>query len=211
MPFDVNPAGQIADSCSVTTMTSGSFTTTSSVTGTPLSSSHFYLALDFDESCKAWTSGTPTSSGDYDPATVSFTPQWAFMFPTGFAALSTDYGSGQDGVEAMGIYSVNSSSEEDGHYVTMENGSTGAGDMFGEAQHRTRLQIDEVTSTPASSSMTFGALPTFDSSGIVYADAFYTHDAGSTHQILGVFVEESTSATIVPQAAYHYNRMRNPF
>ena len=93
----------------------------------------------------------------------------------------------------------------------MENGSTGAGDMFGQAMHNARLQIDEVTSTPASSSMVNGNSPTFDSSGIVYADANFSHDTGSAHQILGVFVEESTSATIVPQAAYHYNRMRNPF
>lgn len=192
---DLSTSGGMPAGFEMTTMTSGSFTTTTRG-AVPGFSTHAYLALDFDESVAGWSSATPTTSTNWDPYAASFTPQWAFMFPTGFGALNTSYGGGQDGVETSGIYSVNSSSEEDGHYITMENGSTGAGTMFGQARYDDRLEINEVTATPSSSALVTGVTPTFDSSGIDYSNANFTEDFGTAHQVIGFFVQEATAGLV---------------
>ena len=185
--------------CAVTTMTSGSFTTTSDINGTVFASSHHYLALDFDESVVGWGGATPTTSGDWDPFTASFTPQWAFMIPTGFAALNTNYGADQDGVESHHLYSViknpasSAAIDEDSHNVVIENGSTTT--VYAQSRHDTTLRIDRVSGTPGIENFIIGSNPTFDSSGIVYADADITHDIGQAHQVVGFFVEEGASTT----------------
>jgi hypothetical protein len=199
---DVGTFGQLSGPIEMTTMTSGSFTTTTRLS-IPVFSSHHYLALDFDEDVVGWDAATPTSAGDFDPFTASFTPQWAFMFPTGFQVLDTSYSGGDDGVEAMGLYSVNDDGEEDGHYVTMENGSTGAGSMFGQSRRDTRFEINEVAAS-ASANLVNGDSPTFDATGIVYSDANFSHD-GNQHQVLGFFVAASAdTGGIQAQAMHNY-------
>ena len=185
---DMSTGGLVNGPIEMTAMESGSFTTTTRVNA-PIVSSHFYLALDFDESVVGWDAETPTSSGDFDPYTASFTPQWAFMFPTGFASINTSYGGDQDGPESMQLYSVvDETGEEASHCMTMENDSTVS--LFSQSRYDNRLEINEVTSTPTSDNLVNGDSPTFDPSGIVYADIDFTHDAASGHQIIGFFVEE---------------------
>ena len=199
---DVSTGGADNGAIEVTDMASGEFTTTTR-NNAPVVSSHHYLALDFDESVVGWDAGTPTASGDWDPFTASFTPQWAFMFTSAHAAINTSYGGTQEGQQGMGVYSVNSSGDEDGHYSVMENGSSGAGTMYGQHKHDTRFDTVTVVSS-AATSRAFGDSPTFDSSGIVYADADFTHHS-TTRQVVGFFVEEdSGSGGITPQAMYHY-------
>ena len=204
---DVSTGGADTGAIDVTTMTSGSFTTTTR-NNVPVFSSHNYMVLDFDESVVGWDASTPTASGDFDPFTASFTPQWAFMFPTAHAAINTSYGGTQEGQQGMGVYSVNSSGEEDGHYSVFENGSTGVGTMYGQHKHHSRFDTVTVVSS-AATSRAFGDSPTFDSSGIVYADADFTHHS-TARQVVGFFVEEaSAGSSIVPAAMHHYRHHGN--
>ncbi len=189
---DVSTGGFLNGEIEMTTMTSGSFTTTTR-DNVPVVSSHFYLALDFDESVVGWDAGTPTSSGDWDPFTAGFAPQWTFMFPTAFEAINTAYGSSESGVESMHIYSANDNGEEDSHSMTMENGSTGAGNMFAQSRYDNRFEINDVSATPTSINLVNGNSPTFDSTGIVFADANFSHDAGDAHQVIGFFVGTATN------------------
>ena len=205
--------------CTVTTMTSGSFTTTSDINGTVFASSHFYLALDFDENVQGWAAGTPTASGsDWRPYTASWTPQWAFMFPTGFENLNQDYSNNEDGVEFTGIYSAikdpasSAAEREDGHYLVIENDTADPDTVYSQNRHDTNLRIARCETGQTTDDLIVGSSPTFDSSGILYTDANITHDAGQAHQVVGFFVEEYVEAGgATTKAAYHYNRLRNPF
>jgi len=204
IPFDVGTFGTVTNSCAVTAMTSGSFTTTSTIGETVFASSHNYLALDFDESVVGFSAATPTSAGDFDPYTASFQPQWFFAFPTGFAATDTAYSDDQDGVEGHHIYSVNKFAEEDSHNAIIENGSTDVTLIYSQGAHYSGLQINRVSATPGPEDLITGSSPSFDASGVVYTDANFSHDTGQAHQIIGFFVGDETGSTIAPQAMYHY-------
>jgi hypothetical protein len=195
IPFDCGVGGAISGYATVTEMTENSFTTTTTEPGTPITTSHFYLALDFDESVVGFAATTPQTSGDWDPYSASFTPQWFFAFPTGFPALNTPYGGGEDGVECHQIYSViknpasSATIDEDGYSCIVENGSTST--IYAQSRYDTQMMIAVVDSGPSPDLLITGDSPTFDSSGVVYADANFSHDGGGDHQVIGFFVQET--------------------
>ena len=184
--------------CAVTTMTANSFTTTSDINGTVFASSLIYLALDFDESVIGWASTPPTGAGDWDINAGSFTPQWTFMIPTGLEALNTNYGGDEDGVESHHLYSAiknpasSAAIDEDSHNVIVENGSTTT--IYAQGRHEAGLMISRVSGATAPEDLITGDSPTFDASGIVFADADIVV-GGGTHQAVGFFVEEEAGAT----------------
>lgn len=198
---DVGNTGAASGQLELTNMASGSFETTVRL-NTGIFTAHMYFALDFDESVVGWGAATPTSAGDFDPFTASFTPQWTFMFPTGHSSMDTSYSGTQDGQQSMGFYSaVDQTGEEDGHYGIMENGSTGVNSQFAQSRYDNRFEINTVT-TGAANNLLNGNSPTFDSTGIVFADANFAHNATS-RQVIGFFVEQQVGGTVGPLAYYH--------
>lgn len=192
MASDISFGGVGTGRSEVTDMSAGSFDTTLRINTATLGS-HNYLALDFDEDIIGFDAATPTASGDWDPFTSSFTPQWVFMYPTSHAALDTGYGAGEDGQQGFGFYSVNADGEEDGHYATMEDGTTGAGNMIGDCKHDTDFEcVTSVSGTPTE--RVDGNSPTFDASGIVYADANFNHNT-TARQVIGFAVAEAAAGT----------------
>lgn len=190
---DIGNNGVLNGANECTAMAADSFTTVMRLTD-PIVSGHVYLALDFNESVVGFDAATPSASGDWDPFTASFMPQWAFMFPTAYDTMNQAEGGAQDGVESFGLYSVidadadGDTDDEDGHYATSENGATT--NHFAESRHDTRFEINQVTGTPTSANLVNGNSPTFDATGIVYADANFTHDT-TARQVVGFFVERT--------------------
>ena len=71
--------------------------------------------------------------------------------------------------------------------------------------HELQIQPTNPQTNPDPENQIVGSSPTFDSTGILYADANITHDAGQTHQVVGFFVEEYVESGDVARAIYHYN------
>lgn len=179
--------------CDVTTMTVDKFTVTSRINGGVFANSLIYLALDFDESVIGGSSTPPTGAGDWDSFDAGFTPQWAFMIPTGVAALNTTYNGDEDGVESHHLYSViknpasSAAIDEDSHNVIVENGTTTT--IYSQGRHQTGIMINRVSGSTTPEDLMTGDSPTFDDSGVVFADADILV-GGGTHQVIGFFVEE---------------------
>lgn len=161
----------------------------------------FYLAIEMPEEVEVFTATTPTSAQNFDPFTSSFTPQWVFMLPTAEITLNVNRGGNQRVVEEFGMYSVinnnpgSGSTEEAGHYVIHENGSTDISLTFSNSEYNNRLEVNGVTGTPSDENLLEGDLPVFDSSGIVYSDANFQHDS-TARLLLGFAMQEESGVVI---------------
>lgn len=190
---DMGTSGNLSGPNELTAVAADSFTTTMRVDSSSIAA-HMYLALDFDEEVTVFTATTPTSSGDFTPFSTTFTPQWVFMIPTAETSMNTNNSGGEPSVEECGVYSVIDDGEEDGHYVTFENGSTGANSQVGQSRHDTRLEVNTITSSSPANLLN-GNSPTFNASGIVYADANFTHDSAA-RKLVGFAVSAAAGTPV---------------
>lgn len=186
----LNPAGHHRPGYDITAMGTGQFTVTTRDNAG--AGGFIFLALEITEAVTTFAATTPTSAGDFDPFTCSNTPLWVMMLPTAEDTLNTNRSGTQSASEGFGIYSVNKDGDEQGHYMYMENGTTGAGSH--NAGCKSAGQLAGITVTSGAVDEVFdGNSPTFDTSGIVYADANFNH-AGTAYYVLGFAVEQPVSA-----------------
>jgi len=191
--FTLSTGGSLLPSVECTAMGTDQFSiTTRDAAG---SGGFIYLALETTENVDGFSASTPTSAGDWDPFTVSYEPEWVFMIPTAAEALNTAYGGSQAVVEGMGLYSANNSGDEDGHYIVFENGASGAGTTFSSSAHASEFIIAD-TNSGAQREIIDGNSPTFDGSGIVYADANFNHGATVTKSV-GFAIERVTANSLI--------------
>ena len=189
-----NTAGQATPGVEITGMGTAQFTTVPRNAGAG-GGDFIWLAIQLAaEDVTTFAVAAPTAAGDFDPFTSSWTPQWVFMLPTTANALDSAETGSQASVEGLGVYSVNKDGDENGHYIYSENGVTGASSLNTGAKSESSLIGVTVSSSVVSESYD-GNSPTFDSSGIVYADANFNH-ATATNYILGFAVEDGTATGV---------------
>lgn len=186
-----NTVGSATPGIEITAMGTAQFTTVPRNSGAG-NGDFIWLAIELaSENVSTFATAVPTAAGDWDPVTTSWTPQWAFMLPTTADTLDQNESAAQASVEGLGVYSVNKDGDENGHYIYSENGVSGVGSLNTGAKSESKLIGVTVSSGTVSESYD-GTTPTFDTTGIVYADANFNHASG-TNYVLGFLVEDLTT------------------
>lgn len=128
----------------------------------------YYMAFDMPGvDIKLAEASAPTSAGNWDPVTTSFTPQFLFMYSHGSASSDSWVNSAND--EGLTLYASDGTTQA-GHSAFVPNGST-----------TTPIGLSFYSSTEGvirdyqgTDKMSFGS-PTFDATGVVFSDANVDH------------------------------------
>ena len=184
---NINTAGRVTD------MASGSFEVTQ--TDGTLTGSFMYIALDFAADVKTFTSAFPQSTAsDWQFVTTTWTPEWAFGFPTGCNLLDTNRASGI-AAEVAAVYSANKSGDEDCHIFIAADGQATTQVTY--SGHWTSYRLDY----DASGTLTAEAeahTPTFESTGIRFPSANINDAAGDDRYFVGFAIEEVPAGVDTP-------------
>ena len=150
-----------------------------------------YLALELEETVETFAVTTPTSTGDWDPFTASMTPQCMFMAGIPITVWNTNRG-GSVGTESICLYVANDDSEQSGHTVVNEDSVAGAGIVQSEAEQDAEFKM--MSMSGGAETIEFQAnSPTFDASGVVFADA-NVDEGGSLFTVVGFFIDQPTAS-----------------
>lgn len=179
--------GNQSDGITVDSMGTEQFTISTSVSF--FSTDLIFMALELTDGIEVFSAETP-ASGDFDPVNAGFEPALAFMICTSHGSIPNSASSG-DPVTGFGLYCATNGDSvlDSGVYcshadnVTTQDAESKAGENFEIPAH---VSGDYDTLARAT------AVPTFDSSGIVWADADFVSGSGG-YTVLGLMIEKNST------------------
>lgn len=173
--------------------------TTRAGSGSVTAQTWMYLAVEFATPAELFMANAPTSTGDWDAATMSFQPESVFVIPTN---LAVDDGTDNTGAESknQSFYYANKNSEE-AYFHSYNNEAPSVTTTDARFKYNNRLEWNgNVNGSTPSGNADSG--PTFDSSGVIWDVTNAASHAFRTI-ILGVF---ETPSGIDPNPGPAHNR-----
>ena len=165
----------------------------------PLAEIYAYMAIESGTEPHVFSANAPTSTGNWDPVTMSEQPDSIFIMPTGWTSDEGDTGSGGKSTRILNaLYYANDNEE-----VLLKNYHVDGGsstNTYHERAGNLEWQGNSTSSTPNGES---DSDPTFDSTGVVFNIS--SNAASQSWRNIGVGFFP-TSATL-PPFIHHYRQL----
>lgn len=202
--FDSNKTQQYQ--LEVTAMGTDDFeVTTRAGSGSVTAQTWMYLAVEFATPAELFLANAPTSTGNWDPATMSAQPESIFVIPTPNNADDETATSGGSAKNQSLYYANENSDEAYWHSYSNESPSVTTTDARFKYNNRLEWNGNVNGATPEGNA---DSGPTFDSSGVIFDVSSNAPPSAYRTIILGVF-ETPSGGDPSPGPAHNRHYMHN--